>query len=67
MNVAPYRKLVVAVAGVIAALVSAIVAAVSDGVLDLNDVVGVFIAVLTAIGVYSAPNDTRPPLDVPEA
>lgn len=56
MNVAPYRKFVVAVCG-------AVSIAVADGLFDTNDVIVVALAGLSALGVYKVPNDTRPPLD----
>jgi hypothetical protein len=49
MNVAPYRKVIVALLG-------ALSIAVADGVFDSSDTVTVVIAVLTAAGVYRAPN-----------
>lgn len=50
MNVAPYRKLIVAVA-------TAVSVAVTDGVLDVNDGITIALAALGALGVYKATND----------
>lgn len=53
IDLAQYRKLIVAVIGAVSVALS------SDAVLDLNDFVNVMIAALTALGVYVAPN-TQP-------
>lgn len=50
MNVAPYRKVIVAICG-------ALSVAITDGIFDTSDVMTVAIAVLTAAGVYRVPND----------
>ena len=58
MNVAPYRKFIVAVLG-------AISVAVSDGVLDTADLITTILAALSALGVYVVPNELPPPTGEP--
>lgn len=49
MDVSPYRKFIVAVA-------AAVSVAVTDGLLDTNDLVTIGLAALGALGVYQASN-----------
>ena len=49
MNLAAYSKAIVAVFG-------ALVVALGDSVIDLNDAITVVLALLTALGVYAVPN-----------
>lgn len=49
MDVSPYRKFIVAVA-------AAVSVAVTDGLLDTNDLVTIGLAALGALGVYRASN-----------
>lgn len=61
MTLAPYRKVAVAV---LMAALTALAAALTDDHVTRGEMVGVVLAVLTALGVYVAPND--PPPDQPK-
>jgi peptidoglycan/LPS O-acetylase OafA/YrhL len=54
MNLSRYRKAIVAVVGAAAV---AVTAALTDGSIDPSEVGGIIVAILTALGVYSIPNN----------
>lgn len=53
MNVAAYSKAILAI---VAAAVTALLAATTDGVVTISELVNVGVAIVTALGVYLIPN-----------
>ena len=60
MNVAPYRKLVAALAAALGVAASAA----ADGSLDSTEAIAVVLAFLGAIGVYRLSNESVPSVGV---
>jgi hypothetical protein len=57
LDVKKYRKAIVAVAGGVVLVATAVAEAVADGSIDLTEVVTIVTAIAVAIGVYEIPNE----------
>lgn len=58
INLGPYGKTIVAVAGVAVTLLA-------DNVFDTNDAIQIVMSILTVLGVYAQPNYTPPNAPLP--